>query len=338
MKSLFLIFRSKIYTALILLVVIFVIGVFGFKSIDGFSWIDAIYMTVITISTVGFSEVHPLDDNAKLFAAGLILSSVIILGYAIKVITEYVLSKSNIEEYNKKKMQKKIKVMNQHIIICGYGRNGKQAAKKLLAYNKPFVIIEKDKTVIDKYQDENLSFVYGNANEDEVLHEAGISKAMTLITALPDDAENLFVVLSARQINKDLNIISRASQETSYQKLKFAGANNVIMPDRIGGDHMASLVVVPDLIEFIDNLSIVGNSNINIEEVPVNKLYDTSSVRTISDLDLRKKTGCSVIGFKTPNGDYEVNPEANTELVDGSKIIVLGRPDQIQKLNSTYNL
>ena len=338
MKSLFLIFRSKIYTALILLVVIFVIGVFGFKSIDGFSWIDAIYMTVITISTVGFSEVHPLDDNAKLFAAGLILSSVIILGYAIKVITEYVLSKSNIEEYNKKKMQKRIKVMNQHIIICGYGRNGKQAAKKLLAYNKPFVIIEKDKTVIDKYQDENLSFVYGNANEDEVLHEAGISKATTLITALPDDAENLFVVLSARQINKDLNIISRASQETSYQKLKFAGANNVIMPDRIGGDHMASLVVVPDLIEFIDNLSIVGNSNINIEEVPVNKLYDTSSVRTISDLDLRKKTGCSVIGFKTPNGDYEVNPEANTELVDGSKIIVLGRPDQIQKLNSTYNL
>lgn len=338
MKSLFLIFRSKIYTALILLVVIFVIGVFGFKSIDGFSWIDAIYMTVITISTVGFSEVHPLDDNAKLFAAGLILSSVIILGYAIKVITEYVLSKSNIEEYNKKKMQKKIKVMSQHIIICGYGRNGKQAAKKLLAYNKPFVIIEKDKTVIDKYQDENLSFVYGNANEDEVLHEAGISKATTLITALPDDAENLFVVLSARQINKDLNIISRASQETSYQKLKFAGANNVIMPDRIGGDHMASLVVVPDLIEFIDNLSIVGNSNINIEEVPVNKLYDTSSVRTISDLDLRKKTGCSVIGFKTPNGDYEVNPEANTELVDGSKIIVLGRPDQIQKLNSTYNL
>lgn len=338
MKSLFLIFRSKIYTALILLVVIFVIGVFGFKSIDGFSWIDAIYMTVITISTVGFSEVHPLNDNAKLFAAGLILSSVIILGYAIKVITEYVLSKSNIEEYNKKKMQKKIKVMSQHIIICGYGRNGKQAAKKLLAYNKPFVIIEKDKTVIDKYQDENLSFVYGNANEDEVLHEAGISKAMTLITALPDDAENLFVVLSARQINNDLNIISRASQETSYQKLKFAGANNVIMPDRIGGDHMASLVVVPDLIEFIDNLSIVGNSNINIEEVPVNKLYDTSLVRTISDLDLRKKTGCSVIGFKTPNGDYEVNPEANTELVDGSKIIVLGRPDQIQKLNSTYNL
>ena len=144
--------------------------------------------------------------------------------------------------------------------------------------------------------------------------------------------------MSARQINKNLNIISRASQDTSYDKLKLAGANNVIMPDRIGGDHMASLVVVPDLIEFIDNLSIVGNTNINIEEIPVSKLYDTSYVKTIKDLDLRKKSGCSVIGFKTPNGDYEVNPEANTQLVEGSKIIVLGRPEQIQKLNSVYNL
>lgn len=338
MKSLFILFRSKIYTALILLIVIFVVGVLGFKSVDGFSWIDAIYMTVITISTVGFSEVHPLDDQAKLFATGLILSSVIILGYAIKVITEYVLSKSNIEEYYKKKMQKKINSMDEHIIICGYGRNGKQAAKKLLAYNKSFIIIEKDRSVIDKYQDDNLLFVYGNANEDEVLHLAGIERATTLIAALPDDADNLFVVLSARQINKNLNIISRASQDTSYDKLKLAGANNVIMPDRIGGDHMASLVVVPDLIEFIDNLSIVGNTNINIEEIPVNKLYDTSYVKTIRDLDLRKKTGCSVIGFKTPNGDYEVNPEANTQLVEGSKIIVLGRPEQIQKLNSVYNL
>ena len=228
--------------------------------------------------------------------------------------------------------------MNNHIIICGYGRNGKQAAKKLLAHNKSFVIIEKDKMVIEKYQDENLSFVHGNANEDETLYSSGITKASTLISALPDDADNLFVVLSARQINKSLNIISRASHETSYKKLKFAGANNVIMPDRIGGDHMASLVVVPDLIEFIDNLSIVGNTNINIEEIPVNKLYDTSIVKTISDLDLRKKSGCSVIGFKTVDGNYEVNPEANTKLVEGSKIIVLGRPDQIQKLNSTYNL
>jgi len=135
-----------------------------------------------------------------------------------------------------------------------------------------------------------------------------------------------------------MNIISRASQETSYKKLKLAGANSVILPDMIGGDHMASLVVIPDLLEFIDNLSIVGKSNINIEEVAVEKLYDTSQIKTIKDLDFRKKTGCTVIGFKDVNGKYIVNPEADIRLELNSKVIVLGRPEQIQKLNSLYNI
>ena len=135
-----------------------------------------------------------------------------------------------------------------------------------------------------------------------------------------------------------MRIISRASQEATYKKLKLAGANNVILPDMIGGDHMASLVVVPDLIEFIDNLHIVGETNINIEEVEVEKLYDTSNVKTIRDLDLRRKTGCTVIGFKDVYREYVVNPEAELELSPNSKVIVLGRPEQIQKLNSLYNI
>jgi voltage-gated potassium channel len=235
-------------------------------------------------------------------------------------------------------MQKMIDGFTNHIVICGYGRNGKQAAKKLMAYKKPFVIIEQDKDIIDKFQTDDIPFVFGNANEDETLLQAGVDKAHTIICALPNDADNLFVVLSARQLNKNMKIISRASQETSYDKLKLAGANNVILPDRIGGDHMASLVVVPDLIEFIDNLSIIGKSNINIEEIAIDKLYNTSEVKTIKDLDLRNKTGCTVIGFKDGNGDYLVNPEAELRLVPNSKIIVLGRPEQIQKLNSLYDI
>ncbi|MDG5489923.1 TrkA family potassium uptake protein [Psychroserpens sp. SPM9] len=331
-------FRTKIYTAIFLLCLILIVGVLGFKVMSDYTWVDSLYMTVITITTVGFGEVQPLDDNAKIFTIFLILASVIILGYAITVITEYILSKNDIEELKQKEMQKKIDSFNNHIIICGYGRNGKQAAKKLLAYKKPFVVIEKNKEVLEKFQSEMVPFVLGNANEDEVLLTAGIDRADTLISALPNDADNLFVVLSARQINKGMNIISRASQETSYQKLKLAGANNVILPDRIGGDHMASLVVVPDLIEFIDNLSIVGETNINIEEIAVEKLYNSSDVKTIRDLDLRKKTGCTVIGFKDGNGEYIVNPEADLKLVPSSKIIVLGRPEQIQKLNSLYDI
>ena len=331
-------FKSKIYTALFLLLCVLFIGVLGFRFISDYSWADALYMTVITITTVGYGEVNPLDTQSKLFTIFLILSSVIIVGYAISIITDYIVSKNNFEDLKKRKMQQQINSLKDHIIICGYGRNGKQAAKKLKAYKKPFVIIEQDKELIDKFKDEDLLFVFGNANEDDTLKEAGIAKASTLITALPEDADNLFVVLSARQINNKLCIISRASQETSYDKLKLAGADNVILPDRIGGDHMASLVVVPGLVEFIDNLSIVGNKNVNIEEVPVEKLYNTQTPKTIKDLDLRRQTGCTVIGFKGADGEYLLNPEADTVLIPNSKIIVLGRPEQIEKLNSDYNI
>ncbi|MDO1501237.1 potassium channel protein [Winogradskyella maritima] len=331
-------FRSKIYIAFTLLFLLLLVGVLGFRLIADYAWVDALYMTVITITTVGYGEVGPLDANAKLFTVVLILGSVVIVGYAISIITEYILSKNSLENIKQRQMQKKIDKLENHIIICGYGRNGKQAARKLAAYKKPFVVIEKNKEVVEKVKIDNVNFIVGNANDDDVLKTAGIEKASTLISAMPDDADNLFVVLSARQLNKDLCIISRASEETSYNKLKLAGADNVILPDRIGGDHMASLVVVPDLIEFIDNLSIVGAGNINIEELAVEQLYDAQRKKTIRDLDLRQISGCTVIGFKTAEGDYIVNPEANTKLVPGSKVIVLGRPEQIEKLNSEYDI
>lgn len=331
-------FRTKIYTAIFLMVFILLVGVLGYKTISGYSWIDATYMTVITMTTVGFGEVVPLDQQSKIFTIFLILASVLIMGYALSIITEYILSKNNVEELKYKKMQKNIDNFKNHVVICGYGRNGKQAARKLMAYEKSFVIIERDKNMEERLIQDNVPYVIGNANEDEVLMQAGIDRASSFISALPNDADNLFVVLSTRQINRNINIISRASNESSYDKLKFAGANNVILPDKIGGDHMASLVVIPGLMEFIDNLSIVGKSNINIEEVASEKLFSDRKTGTIKDLDLRKKTGCSVIGYKDENGVYTVNPEADLELAPNSKIIVLGRPEQIRALNSEYNI
>ena len=330
--------RSKLYTAVVLLVCLLVAGVVGFKIFSGLSWLDAVYMTVITITTVGFGEVQPMDDHGKIFTIGLILTSAVIVGYALKVITEYIISRSDIKELKQKKMQKKIEALSSHIIICGYGRNGKQAALKLSDHKRDFVVIEKDEKILEKHQDEGINFIYGDASEDDVLIRAGIERASCLICALPNDAENVFVVLSARQKNSNIRIISRASQDSSYSKLKLAGANNVILPDRIGGDQMASLVVVPDLLEFVDNLSIVGDRTINIEEVAVEQLYNTSHIKTILELDLRKKTGCNVIGYKDENGKYHINPEADQKLVPGSKVIVLGRPEQIQTLNTMYNI
>ena len=245
-------FKSKINTAISLLILLFFTGVFGFKLMSGYSWIDAVYMTVITVTTVGFGEVQPLDPQAKIFTVFLILTSVVIVGYAFKIITEYIISRNDISELKQKKMQKQIDSLSNHIIICGFGRNGKQAAKKLLMHKRSFVVIESDKEIIEKHQSDDIFFVWGNANEDEVLQLAGIECAECLISALPSDSDNVFVVLSARQMNANIRIISRASNESSYSKLKLAGANNVILPDNIGGDHMASLVVVPDLLEFID--------------------------------------------------------------------------------------
>ena len=331
-------FRSKIETAIALLILLLFIGVVGFRVMSNYSWVDAIYMTVITVTTVGFGEVHPLDPQAKIFTVFLILTSVVIVGYAFKIITEYIISKNNLAELKQKKMQKKIDSLSNHVIICGFGRNGKQAAKKLLMHKRSFVVIESNKELIEKHQNDKILFVWGNANEDEVLQLAGIEHAECLISALPNDSDNVFVVLSARQMNSKMRIISRASNESSNSKLKLAGANNVILPDNIGGDHMASLVVVPDLLEFVDNLSIVGSSSINIEEIAVEKLYDTSTVKTIQDLQLRKNTGCSVIGYKSESGEYVINPEARQKLAPNSKVIVLGRPEQIQNLNSTYNI
>jgi voltage-gated potassium channel len=268
----------------------------------------------------------------------LILASVFIVGYALTVISEYILSKSNIEELKIKKMQKKIDGLKNHVVVCGYGRNGKQVARKLLAYKKSFVVIEKNKDMEDRLKQDDVLYIIENANDDEILLQAGIDRAAAFITALPSDTDNLFVVLSTRQINKDINIISRASLESSYSKLKFAGANNVILLDKLGGDHMASLVIVPGLMEFIDNLSIVGKSNINIEEVPIEKFTRKKPISTINDLDLRKKTGCAIIGYKNENGDYIVNLGEDLIVAPNSKIIVLGRPEQIQVLNTENDI
>jgi len=232
---------------------------------------------------------------------------------------------------------KKINQLDGHIIICGYGRNGKQAAEKLKIYHRPFLVVEKDKEIIERYEDQVL-FVEGNANEDEILQEAHIEKAKTLIAALPNDADNLFIVLTARQMNPDLKIISRASLESSAKKLKLAGANNVIMPDKTGGDHMASLVVVPDLVEFLDSLSLEEDDSANLEEVAIEDLSEDYINKSLNELDIRKKTGCTVIGYKGIDGRYIVNPEPDLPLAAKSKLIVLGRPEQIQKLNRLFNI
>lgn len=330
-------FRSKIYIAISLMVAILMTGVIGYRNLSDLSWIDSIYMTVITVTTVGFTEVGPMSPEAKVFTVFLIIASVFIFAYAISVITEYILSRNSLEVLKKKKVKNKISTLSNHVIICGFGRNGNQAAARLKAYKRPFVVVERHKDVIERHSD-SILFVEGDANEDEVLIAAGIERAQYIITTLPDDAANLFVVLSARQLNKNLNIISRASQITSQKKLRLAGADQVIMPDKIGGDHMASLVVMPDLISFMDEISLEGEHTTNLEEVGIEEFALQGECNSLRDLDLRRKTGCTIIGYIAPDGKYTINPEADMQLQPKSKVIVLGRPEQIRKLNEMFNI
>ncbi|MEM9078026.1 MAG: NAD-binding protein [Bacteroidota bacterium] len=330
-------FRSKIVLALSLMFLVLVVGVVGYKLFSNFTWVEAIYMTIITVTTVGFSEVRPLDAEAKIFTVFLIVTSVFIFGYAISVVTEYLLGRNSLQLLKKKKVKKKIEALTDHIVVCGFGRNGMQAAARLKAYKKPFVVIEKNKEIIERHE-EDILFIEGDASEDEVLLEAGIEQAQYLITTLPDDAGNLFIVLSARQLKKELFIISRASQVTSFTKLQLAGADKVIMPDKIGGDHMASLVVMPDLITFINQLSIEGENTTNLEEVEIEDLTNESDYNSIKDLDLRRKTGCTIIGYIDPVGNYIINPEADLVLEPKGKVIVLGRAEQIKKLNQMFKI
>lgn len=330
-------FRSKIYVALTLMSLILVIGVSGYHFIADYNWLDALYMTIITVTTVGFKEVGPMDTQTKVFTVVLIVSSVFIFAYAISVITEYVFNRNQLQLLKTKKVKKMIKNLSNHVIVCGYGRNGMQAVERLKAYKKPFVVIENDKEIVNKYEDDIL-FIEGDANEDETLFAAGIDKAHFLIVTLPDDAANLFVVLSARQLNDKLFIISRASLVSSQKKLTLAGANKVIMPDKIGGDHMASLVVIPDLITFMDKLSTEGENTTNLEEVAIESFADKMVCNSLRDLDLRRKTGCTIIGYIEPDGNYIINPEADLPLEPNSKVIVLGRPEQIKKLNEMFHL
>ena len=328
-------FRSKIIIALLLIAAVIVIGTVGYRFISNYTWLDALYMTVITVTTVGFMEVRPLDDESKIFTVLLIASSVFILGYALTVITEYIISKNSLQLLKKKKVKNKIQNLNGHVIICGYGRNGMQASERLHAYNKPFVIIEKDTDLIEQYEDEML-FLHGDATDDRSLQQAGISRAAYLIVTLPEDADNLFVVLTARQLNPDLFIISRASRLSSSKKLELAGADKVIMPDMIGGDHMATLVVLPDLITFMDKLSMEGGDTTNLEEVPIEEFVDQIPAYTLRDLDLRNRTGCTIIGYVDPTGNYIINPDPDLTMEPKGKVIVLGRPEQIRKLNDMF--
>ncbi len=328
-------FRKLYISGALLLFVIFM-GTSGYMMIDSrFDFLDALYMTVNTIGTVGFREVYPLTPGGQIFTIFLIITGFGTFAFAISSLTSYILNGEFREYYRTIRKLNSIQKLEGHVIICGYGRNGRQAAHILKKHNRRFVVIEQKKEIVDSITHKHSDLVLeGDSTQDEVLEKAGIQKAAALITTLPIDADNLFIVLTARSLNKNITIISRASDDNSDKKLKTAGANNVIMPDKIGGAHMASLVLKPDVIEFIDHITGQGGPDINLEEITFDNLPEPLRNKTIRDLEIRNKSGANIVGFKKGNGEYIINPDPDTQLIPDGKLFVLGTPEQIQKLKT----
>jgi voltage-gated potassium channel len=283
------------------------------------------------LSTVGLGAVRPLSEEGRWFVTFLIIFSIGIFAYGISMVSTFVFEGELQRYFKYRKVEKKIELLKDHVIVCGFGRNGKQACEQLESHGQLFVAIEMDPKIIAEMREiNNLLFIEGDATKDEVLIQAGISHARAIISSLPNDAANVFVVLTARELNSKLKIISRASEDSSEGKLKRAGANNVIMPDKIGGTHMATLVTRPDVLEFLDYIT--GKINIRLEEILYSNLNDRLKGKSIRDLEIRNKTGANIIGFKTGDGDYIINPEPDTIMKPDAKLFVLGTQEQVSKL------
>jgi voltage-gated potassium channel len=314
---------NRLIFPILLLVGLIGFGISGYMIIERYTFLEAIYMTVITIASVGFEEVHQLSRAGMIFTIVLILINLATFTLFITMITRYIADGDFLKQYKYFKMHNRLEKLNSHVIICGFGRNGREAAQVLSENQIPYVIIELNESLTDiSILPEHL--INGNATKDEILRDAGIQKATALITTLPNDADNLFVVLTARQQNPSLKIISRASLDTSVEKLKIAGATNVIMPDKLGGSHMATLVMHPDILEMVSLMTTRNNAFFKIEELTVR------TRNTLGEMDIWKKTGTTVLGIKKKN-DYLLNPPPEYNLSPGESVIVMGSELQISR-------
>lgn len=332
-------FLNRLFYFVSLILLGLTAGTLGYMWIEGWGFLDSLYMSVVTTTTVGFMEVHRLSDAGRIFTMFLIFLSFGTFAYAITSITKYMVGgeyKKYLAEY---RLGKRLNKMENHVIICGYGRVGKQVAEDLLSQNIPVIIVEMNQELVNNsIVNSNFLMLEGDASLDDTIVRAQIKKARAIITCLPKDADNLYVVLSSKELCKEISVISRASNHQAVSKLKRAGANNVIMPDVIGGSHMASLVSSPDVMEFMESIKAQGKNMVNLESISFSELPQEMQNKTIAQLDSDSLSGVTIIGYKNAMGEYLINPSRDTLVVENSKLFVLGTPQQISDFSRSFHL
>jgi len=323
----------KNFSFIILLIILLILfGTAGYMIIEKWSFVDSLYMTIITLSTVGYKEIHPLSQNGRLFTIVFISFGLLVLAIIISKITSIILQGELGKILGRRKMEKKIQNLKNHYIICGLGNVGVTCLNELTKMNIPVVGIDRNIEVIEEIQNSGSTLlIKGDATEDTILIKAGIERAKGIITCLPEDAENLYVVITARSLKPDIRIIAMANEERALRKIKNAGADYVILPKQIAGLRMASVAIRPDVVSFLDVMMRDVEESWRIEQavVPKNSPFIGKSLR---EAEIPSKTGLLVIAMRKKDGEFLYNPPAGTILEKEDILLVLGNQERLERL------
>lgn len=325
--------RSMVHLqrAVILLTAVIAAGTVGFILIEHWGFIDSLYMTIISISTVGFGEVHKLSQAGRVFTIFLIAAGVSAAGYTLGSIVEFMVEGYFTDIWGGRMMERRIAALRDHYIICGFGRVGEQIAREFKRAKAPFVVLDSNPDVKQYLDAEEVLYIQGNASDDAVLKEAGIDRAKGLVTVVDGDEDNVYVTLSARVLNPNLFIIARANLEGSEEKLKRAGANRVVSPYSLGGRRIASMVLQPAVDDFLDSVMHGERLEFRLMEVDVGPnsiLHD----QTIKDANIRQRCGVTILSIRRPDGHFESDIHKTTKIKTGDKLVVIGTNEQLAKL------
>jgi voltage-gated potassium channel len=318
---------------LLIPIVLLLVGTLGYHFIEGWTYFDALYMTVITVTTVGFGEVHPLSDAGRFFTMLLSMGGVFMLFYAATEMIRAVISGEVQELLGKQQMERKLAQLQNHLIVCGYGRMGKLVCQEFSREKLPFVVIERQAALSEEFQLPHGIFLHGEATSDELLKRAGVDRARALITVVASDADNLYITMSARFLNEKVFIVARAEEVGSEPKLIRAGANRVVSPYQIGGQRVAQAVLRPTVVDFLELATKTEHVDLQIEETQIAERSPLAGT-TIKDSQIRQQLGVIIVTIKKSSGQMVFNPSHDAVLAGGDILIAIGDREHLDHLEA----